>query len=220
MKTRFTILIVLCLCLSVSTHAQKKQKLMESFLGKGKKDTSKLPDVYTFQWEYKTIMKTSKNEEMNMDYLINPDSDYFGMKMSGKEYRQMDFMCIVVDSKIETSTTFMSSGGQKMAMLSNQPQEGTRKEKESKMGFKEIGTKEILGYECYGIEVENADYTGTMYFTLDAPVSFSALFAFSKESTPKGFDPALLQVLEEDALLMEMNFENKKKKKESFTMTA
>ena len=29
-----------------------------------------------------------------------------------------------------------------------------------------------------------------------------------------------MEVLKEDALLMEMNFENKKKKKQSFTMTA
>jgi Domain of unknown function (DUF4412) len=220
MKPKFAILILLSLCFNISTNAQAKQKMMESIMGKGKPGKSKLPDAYQFQWKFKTIIKTSNSQEMNMDYLINPDTTYFGMQMSGKEYQQMDFMCIVVDPKIETSTTFMNSKGQKMAMLGKLPKEGTKKEKEQKMSFKEIGTKEILGYECDGIEVENADYIGTMYFTLDAPVSFSALFAFSKKSTPKGFDPALLEVLEEDALLMEMNFENKKKKKESFTMTA
>ncbi len=220
MKTKFTILILLSLCFNLNTNAQGKKKLMESMMGKGKADNSKLPDTYQFQWEYKTIMKTSNNEEMNMDYLINPGTDYFGMQMSGKEYQQMDFMCIVVDPKIESSTTFMSSKGQKMAMLGKLPKEGTKKGKDPKMSFKEIGTKEILGYECDGIEVENADYIGTMYFTLDAPVSFSAIFAYSKKNTPKGFDPALMEVLEEDALLMEMNFENKKKRKQSFTMTA
>jgi len=182
--------------------------------------TSKLPDAYKFQWVYKTIMKTSNNDEMNMDYLINPDSDYFGMQISSKEYKQMDFMCMVMDPKLNMLTTFMSGNGQKMSMQTSPQKEGTKKEKGPKMAFKEIGTKKILGYECYGIEVENADYIGTMYFTLDAPVSFSALFAYSKKNTPKGFDPALMEVLEEDALLMEMNFENKKKKKESFTMTA
>ena len=170
MKTKFTILILLSLCFNISTNGQGKQKLMESIMGKGKHDNSKLPDTYQFQWEFKTIIKTSNNKEMNMDYLINPDSDYFGMQMSGREYQQMDFMCIVVDPKIETSTTFMSSKGQKMAMLGKSlPKEGTKKGKDPKMSFKEIGTKEVLGYECDGIEAENADYIGTMYFTLDAP---------------------------------------------------
>ncbi len=220
MKTKLTILIVLSLFLSTNINAQDAKKMMEAMMGKGKKNASKLPDIYTFQWEFKTIMKTSKNEEMNMDYLINPDSDYFGMQISSEEYKQMDFMCIVMDPKIEKIITFMNSRGQKMAMQSSPQKEATKKEKDPKMSFKEIGTKEILGYQCYGIEVENADYKGTMYFTLDAPVSFSALFAYSNKNTPKGFDPALMQVLEEDALLMEMNFEHKKKKKQSFTMTA
>lgn len=220
MKTQLIILIVLSLCINISINAQIKQKLIESMMGKGKSDNSKLPETYQFQWEYKTVIKSSGNEEMNMDYLINPDSVYFGMQISSEEYKQMDFMCIVTDPAIETSTTFMSSKNQNMAMLSKIPSDLNKKEKETKMSFKEIGSKEILGFECYGIELENADYIGTMYFTLDAPVSFKAIFAYSQKNTPKGFDPALLEVLAEEALLMEMNFENKKKKKQSFTMTA
>jgi len=220
MKTHLAILIVLSLCVSICTKAQVKQKLLESMMGKGKTGNSKLPDTYEFQWEFKTVIKSSGNEEMNMNYLINPDSVYFGMQIASEEYQKMDFMCIVVDPKIETSTTFMSSKGQKMSMFTKMPKEGTKKEKDPGFSYKEIGTKEILGYECYGIEVENGDSKGTMYFTLEAPVSFSALFAYSQKSTPKGFDPALLQVLAEEALLMEMNFEHKKKKNQSFTMIA
>ena len=220
MKTKFTILVLLSLIISPNVNAQDTSKLLEGIMDKNKKNAPKLPDTYTFQWEYKTLMKMSNNEEMNMDYLINPDADYFGMQISSDEYKQMDFMCMVMDPKIDKIITFMSSGGQKMSMQASPQKEGTKKEKETKMAFKEIGTKEILGFQCYGIEVENADYIGIMYFTLDAPVSFSALFAYSKKNTPKGFDPALMEVLEDDALLMEMNFKNKKKKKQSFTMTA
>jgi hypothetical protein len=218
MKTKLIILTILCLCINVQLEAQDKQKMMEALMGK--KKASKLPDVYTFQWEFKTIIKMSNDQEMNMDYLINPDSKYFGMQISSEEYKQMDNMCMVMDPEIDKIITFMSSGGRKMAMQSSPQKEGTKKDKDPQMSFKEIGTKKILGFECYGIEVENADYIGTMYFTLDAPVSFSALFAYSKKNTPKGFDPALMQVLEEDALLMEMNFDHKKKKKQSFTMNA
>ena len=115
---------------------------------------------------------------------------------------------------------FMAMNGQNMAQMSKIPEQKSN-EKEPKYSFKEIGTKTILGYTCYGIEVENNDYIANIYFTLDAPVNFSAFFAFSNnKSGPKGFDPALLKVLEEDALLMEMSAKHKKKSKQSFTMTA
>ena len=220
MKTKTLILVTLSLCLSMSIQAQDPTQKMMQALMSNKADASKLQDTYLFQWEYKTIMKSS-NDEINMNYLINSDRDYIGMQMSSDEHKQMDFMCIIVDIKAELMGTFMKRGDQKMLMLSETPKQGTKNENNPKYSYKEIGTKEILGFECYGIELQNADYNGTMYFTLDAPVSFSALFAFGKNnSTPKGFDPALLEVLEEDALIMEMNFTHKKKKKQSFTMTA
>lgn len=129
-------------------------------------------------------------------------------------------MSIVMDAKQKTMAMFMAMSGQKMVQLSKIPESKSNKN-EPKYSYKEIGTKTILGYECYGMEVEDADYIANIYFTLDAPVNFSAFFAFSNNKNgPKGFDPALLQVLEEDALLMEMTATHKKKSKQSFTMTA
>ncbi|MBT8254213.1 MAG: hypothetical protein HKN00_08710 [Flavobacteriaceae bacterium] len=219
MKTRFISIVLLCMALSVQVNAQDQKSIMQSMMGGKKVDASKLQDVYQFEWEYKTVMKSNK-ETMKMNYLINPDSDYFGMQISSKEYQQMDFMCIITDPKADIIATFMSAGGRSMGMLSPIKEEKSKKSG-PKYGYKEIGTKEILGYESYGIEIENEDYVGTIYFTLDAPVSFSALFSASKnKSAPKGFDPALMEVLEEDALIMEMDFIHKKKKKQSFTMTA
>lgn len=209
------------MCFTIQIEAQDENKIMEAIMGSKKVDASKLPEAYQFEWEFKTVLKTANNKDLDMSYLINPDSDYFGMQMSSKEYQQMDFMCIVMDIKAELIATFMIGSGQKMVMLSPTPKERTKKTKDPEYSYKEIGSKEILGYESYGIELENADYIGTIYFTLDAPVSFSALFAYSKDkNTPKGFDPALLEVLEEEALVMEMNFTHKKKKKQNFTMTA
>ncbi len=49
------------------------------------------------------------------------------------------------------------------------------------------------------MEIENKESLITMYFTLDAPVNFSAFFAFSSKAAPKGFsDPQLFDVLKED----------------------
>ena len=180
-----------------------------------------MPDAYIFDWEFKTEIKTAKKESMEMNYLINSNSkDYFGMEMSSKELKGQGTMSIVMDAKQKTMAMFMAMSGQKMVQLSKIPESKSNKN-EPKYSYKEIGTKTILGYECYGMEIEDADYIANIYFTLDAPVNFSAFFAFSNnKNSPKGFDPALLQVLEEDALLMEMTATHKKKSKQSFTMTA
>ena len=158
---------------------------------------------------------------MQMDYLINSNSkDYFGMELSSKELKGQGTMRMVMDAKQKIMTMFMAMNGQNMAQMSKIPEQKSNK-KEPEYSFKEIGTKTILGYESYGMEIENADYKAQIYFTLDAPVSFSAFSAFANNKNgPKGFDPALLQVLAEDALLMEMTATHKKKSKQSFTMTA
>ena len=55
MKTKTIILITLSILLSISINAQDpSKKIMESLMGKNKPDPSKLPDVYDFDWEFKT----------------------------------------------------------------------------------------------------------------------------------------------------------------------
>lgn len=180
-----------------------------------------MPEAYAFDWEYKTELKSSKDEAMDMNYLIASNSkDYFGMEMSSKELKGKGKMIMVMDNKQKQNIMFMDMSGQKMAQTTKMSELKGNNKKDPEYSFKEIGSKTILGYESYGMEIENADYIATVYFTLDAP-SFSAFFAFANnKNAPKGFDPALLQVLEEDALIMEMTAVNKKKPKENFTMTA
>ena len=183
-----------------------------------KMDKSKLPDSYVFDWEFKTEMISAKGEKVQMNYLLNSNSkDYAGMEMSTEQSRQQGTIMMVMDSNANAITMFMSSSGQKMAQMTKMP-DPNKKSSDEEFTYKEIGTKTILGYECFGIEVENKGYKATMYYTLDAPVTFSALFNFSKDSTPKGFDPALIEVIKEDALLMEMHTINKNKSKESFDL--
>jgi len=222
MKTKIIILVAFCFCLSTNIEAQDPaQKALQGLFGSKKLDASKLPDAYKFDWEFKTEIKTEKNEPMEMNYLINSKSkDYFGMEISSKELKGMGKMRMVMDAKEKIMIMFMALNGQNMAQMSKIPELKPNK-KEPEYSFKEIGTKTILGYTCYGIEVENGDYTANIYFTLDAPINFSAFSAFSNNKNgPKGFDPALLKVLEEDAILMEMTATHKKKSKQNFTMTA
>ncbi|RKE95038.1 DUF4412 domain-containing protein [Ichthyenterobacterium magnum] len=222
MKTKVILLITLCLFISISVKSQNPtKKIMEAMMGSKKLDASKLPNTYEFSWEFKTEIKSAKNETMEMNYLIGEDKDYIGMEMSGKDFKQMGEMRIVMDLKSKIMIMFMNAQDQNMAQITKLPKEKHNMAEDYGYGYKEIGTKDILGFECYGIELENANYIGTMYFTLDAPVNFSAFMAFANNKNgPKGFDPALLKVLKEEALLMEMNFKHKKKKKQSFTMHA
>lgn len=184
-------------------------------------DTSKLPNSYVFDWEFKTEMTSSKGDKVQMNYLLNSNSkDYAGMEMSTEQSRkQKSTVLMVMDSKADAAIMFMNASGQNMAQMTKLP-DPSKKGSDDEFTYKEIGTKTILGYECFGIEVENKGYKATMYYTLDAPVSFSALFSFAKGNAPKGFDPALIEVLKEDALLMEMHGVNKKKSKESYDLTA
>ena len=181
--------------------------------------TAQLRDQYEFNWELKTQLTSAENQTVEFNYLINDKTtDYFGLEMSNEELKGQGKMYMVMDNKQKKNIMFMEMNGQKMGQIHKMPEVKPAKNK-SDMSFKEIGTKEILGFTCYGIEVEDQSYKGQLYFTLDAPVSFSALFAMANnEKAPKGFDPALLQVLKEDALLMEMNMTHKSKSKENFSM--
>ena len=222
MKTKIIVLVVICCCLCSTIEAQDPaQKALQGIFGSKKLDPAKIPTEYTFDWVFKTELRSEKKDPMEMNYLINTDSkDYFGMEISTEEIKGMDKMRMVMDSKERILIMFMAMNGQKMAQLSKIPEQKSN-EKTPKQSFKEIGTKTILGYKCYGIEVENGDYISQIYFTLDAPINFSAFSAFSNNKKgPKGFDPALLKVLEEDALLMEMTATHKKKSKQNFTLTA
>lgn len=222
MKTKTIILSTICLLLSISIKAQDPtKKIMQGLMGNNKLDESKLPDVYEFDWEFKTEIKTAKGEPMQMNYLINSDSkDYFGMEMNSKELKEKGTMRIVMDSKEKITIIYMNMNGQNMAQMTKIKEQKSNT-KEPQYSYKEIGKKNILGFTCYGMQVENADFITDVYFTLDAPVNFSAFFAFSNNrNAPKGFDPALLKVLEEDAMLMEITGTHKKKSKNNFTMTA
>lgn len=190
-------------------------------MGGKKVDTSKLPNSYNFNWEYHTEIVTGNKETITLTYLINTETtDYFGMEMATEQSKKQGDIKMVMDSKNQNTVMFMEGNGQKMAQVTNMPEVKPDKTDQN-IKYTEISTKTILGYECFGIQVEDPQYIATMYYTLDAPITFSSLFGMMhSKGAPKGFDPALIQVLAEESLLMEMTATHKKKAKESFTMAA
>ncbi len=178
-----------------------------------------LPDTYAFDWEFKTKIKIEAkkkkdNAEVEMNYFINEVTDYYAVEYESEEFKASGGKATMVfDFKSEAIVILSEYNGQRMAMLTAIKDPSTKevKEKDRNYTYKEVGTKKILGYECYGMQIENKESLITMYFTLDAPVNFSAFFAFSSKAAPKGFsDPQLFDILKEEALLMEMEMVDKK----------
>jgi len=229
MRTKIILTIVLCISISISMEAQDPtQKILQDIMGGKNKKAENLPDTYAFDWEFKTNMelvgkKKSENGTYAMNYFINKNNDYYAIEYENEEIKQAGGKSVLVlDFTSEAMVILSEYGGQKMAMLTKlkDPLKKKIKDKDRNYTYKEVGTKTILGYECYGIEIENKNSISTLWFTLDAPVNFSAYFAFSSEAAPKGFsDPQLFDVLKDEALLMEMHMSSKKKK-QSMTMTA
>lgn len=222
MKTKTIILIALCFCIGISIKAQDpSQKILQGIMGNNKNAAKNLPDSYAFDWEFKTNMeiegkKKSDNGVYVMNYLVNTNNDYYAIEYENEEIKQSGGKSImVIDFKSEAMVMFTNYGDQNMAMVTKlkDPKRKKIKDKDRNYTIKEIGTKIILGYECFGMEVENKNSISTLYFTLDAPINFSAYFAFSSEAAPKGFsDPQLFDILKEEALLMEMHMIDKKRK--------
>ncbi|WP_242087363.1 DUF4412 domain-containing protein [Aestuariivivens sediminis] len=193
---------------------------MNPLMGSGKNAAKNILDTYAFDWEFKTNMiitgkKKSKNTETLMNFFLNTNKDYYGMDVENEEMLKSGGQAVMIfDFKSENMVMFANQGGRKMGMVNKlkDPAKTKVSDKDRNYTYKEIGTKTILGYECYGMEVENEENKVQLFFTLDAPVNFSAFFAFSSDAAPKGFsDPQLFDILKEEALLMEMEMISKKK---------
>ena len=185
-------------------------------------------DAYAFAWEFKTKMtiegkKKKDNGEFEMNYFINKDNDYFAIEYENPDIKKSGGSArMVFDFKSGAMVMLSEFNGQKMGMVNSiqDPTKAKIEDKDLNYTYEEVGTKTILGFECYGMKVENPENVATLWFTLDAPVNFSAFFAFSSDAAPKGFsDPQLFDILKEEALLMEMDATDKKRK-QNMRMTA
>ena len=70
--------------------------------------------------------------------------------------------------------------------------------------------KEIMGYICKGVKATNEEYEITMYFTADAPVSFSDIYKNEQSNIPEGLKKYFKD--NEHALMLEMEMIDQKKR--------
>jgi len=201
-------------------------KVFDMDFGKSSKvDPAILQQTYEYNWKYTLQMKHKKGD-MSINYHLREDGTDFGSTFEMDQGTEMmSGMFMVMDQAAGVTAILMERNGKKFGQVMSSvtdkvldiaEEENTIQDYE----FKEIGTKEILGYECQGFQMENEDVVMTMYVAFDTPVSFNQVAAGQNaKRLPKGIDPKWMDKIGDNSLMMEMDVVNKKKPKQSTTMT-
>nr|WP_321234577.1 DUF4412 domain-containing protein [uncultured Psychroserpens sp.] len=178
-----------------------------------------LPTTYDFDYIYKLKM-THKKDVINFDYYLKKDKAYFGFDSAEmSKGSQETKMFMVMDNDLGVTAMFMEMMGKKIVQKSKLKASDFKGDDDvSKYTFNTTDSKTILGHECEGFVSENDEVKITFYITDDVPVSFSQVWGANKKNFPKGFNPAWMKKYEDNGLMMEMIFVDKKKSKNSMTM--
>jgi len=182
-------------------------------MGKDKVDTALIPESYEFSWKYSLNMKT-KEGDMVLDYFLQPGQPYFGFTSP-----MMESMFTVMDNERNMTVMYMLSDKNSVMMANSMPDdldlEESADESEA-FGYESLPDKEIMGYNCTGVKATNNRYEISMYFTSDAPVSFSDIYKKQNKNIPAG----LKNYFGEDdyVLMLEMQMTDLKKDKMNATM--
>lgn len=171
----------------------------------GKKvDIKDLPATYNFSYQY-TLKMTTSNGDMDIDYFLEPDVSYMGVRMNAG----VPFF-MITDDGTNATYMFMESGGNKIvtATALNMDEEIEAIENLevptlNDFTITNLPNKTYLGYNCIGKQFENEQYVFTSYFTMDAPVSFDQVFKSEMERYPgpikeqfQAYEGALLMYME------------------------
>lgn len=193
--------------------------LFSSSLLFAQKNQKEIQDVYDFDYTYKLKM-TTKKDEVQFDYYLKKDADYFGflLPMVNKGQEGMEIFT-VMDNNYNVSAMFMEIAGRKIVQKTKLKLDDIKTDEDnSNFTIKEIGSKNILGYNCQGFIVEDKDSHITIYITNEAPISFNKVWDTGKNKMPKGFDPEWVKKYSKSGLVMKMHYVDKKKPKNNTSM--
>ena len=184
-------------------------------MGGERVDPAAVPASYDFDWEYAMNMHMEQGD-MEFTYLLKKDAPHFGMQMPN-----LPGMFMVMDAENKMMVMFMESEVSKMLTATKfdpekiEESDAENPYKDAEM--KEIGSKQIMGYNCKGYQTETPEYLMTFYVTDEAGVGFADIFQASQKNAPKGFNPEWFA--EGTGLMMEMTMEDKKDASKNMTMT-
>ncbi|WP_299333509.1 DUF4412 domain-containing protein [uncultured Psychroserpens sp.] len=209
MKTQHITKITLFLAFFVffnNGYAQKASKVQ-------------LPSNYEFNYIYKLKM-THKKGDMTFDYYLKEGAKYFGFDSAEMSKANPDAkVFMVMDNDLGITAMFMEMMGKKVVQKTKLKGSDFKDDTDnSKYNFSKIDSKTILGYACEGFVSENDEVKITFYITDEVPVSFNQVWGVNKKNIPKGFNPAWMKKYEDNGLMMEMIFVDKKKSKNNMTM--
>lgn len=212
----------------VSKETEKAfDKMLDMDLGQKaeKVDPATFQKTYRYDWRYTLEMKHKKGN-MRINYHLREQGTDFGSTFEMQKGTQLiEGMVMVMDEAEGITAILMNQNGKKVGQIMDNPTDkvveiATKDNPLSDAEFKEIGTKKILGYECQGFQVENDDIKMTVYVAFNTPVSLNKASQGSmSKQLPKGFDSKWLDKFGDNSLMMEMDMVNKKKAKQSATMT-
>lgn len=184
-----------------------------------------LPESYDFNYVYKTtfVQNSKKSNAMDMNFLVNTkNANYNGAEYILREKKAQGKSIMIFDLDLNAMVMFMKYGNQKMLQIHSIPEVKDINNKD--FTIKELPSKTILGLKCTGLQLENEKYIIKAYHAKNAPISLSNFFGFGGTKSSKGLklpniNPQLLTQFE-NSLVMEMQYEDKKRKKNNFTITA
>ncbi len=182
-------------------------------VSKEKANPALVADTYDFTWKY-SLKMTTKDGEMVFDYYLKPDANYFGFTSE-----TMKTMFTVMDNANNVTVMFMESKGNNIGMVMQIPIEVDLKDAKNeseKFKFEKIPNKTINGFNCKGVKTSSDEYEMTMYFTNETEVSFNSIYKGSNAKIPTQFKDYFSE--DEKVLMIFMDMQNLKKKKESATM--
>tara|TARA_R110002049_G_scaffold308770_1_gene514010 strand:+ start:28738 stop:30441 length:1704 start_codon:yes stop_codon:yes gene_type:complete len=197
-------------------------KSVKTALKNHKVTVNDLPDAYNFDWIFKTemAMESRKKDIIDMNFLLRENAKYQGSEIVDRKNKDMGKVTIVFDLELNTMIMFMDGSGHKMLQMFPIPEP---KKTNEKLDFKitQLPSKTILGYTCKGLQMENEKYILQVYHATGTPISLSNFLTFSgsKNMELPEIDPRIAKQFSE-GLIMEMHITDKKKSKNSMTITA
>lgn len=183
--------------------------------GGNKVNPENIPASFNFEYQYRLTMSTDDGT-LDMDYLLMPGASYVGTSFS----QSGSTIFMILDGESSINYMFISAEGNKFVSatkLDINPFEDDDVVMDDEMNFDDLTmtvlpSKTFLGYECEGRLLENDEYSMTMYFTTDAPVSFDQVYKADDKRLPASIANRLKQ--HEGSLMMyfEYNLKNPPKK--------
>ena len=176
-----------------------------------------IPATYDFEWVYELTITTDELEEpIPMAYLLKEGSSYWGMNIE----QQGAKVLMVFDAEKMMTLMFMEADENRFMTASKIPDdflEGETFEANEGYEIREIPGKKIMGYDCRGFEMEDAQYRTQVYTTFDAEVGFGDMYK-KNEHFPENFDMEWIREGDKSGMIMEMVIEDKTKNQQDARM--